>query len=459
VPKRPHRRRGSVLTTPGNTHQIQTASAAERRVQPSAWNLRTIKAQHIALTAEDKVYRLDASDLITSESFFLYQAGGVIRSSTLRTGPSSGLSRFNDLMFDKVTWTLDPDDKGTLHGLRPTAQHGDPCTVTFRENTFLVTGNPTAGEIITSGYSTAEPNNRVTVTVAGCTYPEAFGRSRDMPIARALERGDWTFALRDLGDRDPAIAIMKGSQPDAVLHLEPSALTDPIAVPAAYLDRAVYVAVAGARDDAETDILAGVAQQIVVQRPNVSTAQLRDAIIELRDAIAAKRPARQADFARDSALLISRLLTRVVPGLTSPILRTAARHYTRAFLNSYRRSTSSLRQVAPIDLQFDRFSEVERFRRETWQRLHDQARTRPAVAEAIDGGPIAEALGVRTTQNTATLLGLVELEPLATFIAGRTQPGGGILVTRADIHGTLAGTVNLGGGGGWDDRRIGRVER
>jgi hypothetical protein len=36
----------------------------------SAWNLRTIKAQHIGLTAEDKVYRLDASDLITSESFF-----------------------------------------------------------------------------------------------------------------------------------------------------------------------------------------------------------------------------------------------------------------------------------------------------------------------------------------------------------------------------------------------------
>jgi hypothetical protein len=38
--------------------------------QPSAWTLRTIKAQHIGLTAEDKIYRLDASDLITSESFF-----------------------------------------------------------------------------------------------------------------------------------------------------------------------------------------------------------------------------------------------------------------------------------------------------------------------------------------------------------------------------------------------------
>ncbi|MCA1705617.1 MAG: hypothetical protein LC808_21105, partial [Actinobacteria bacterium] len=55
--------------------------------QPSAWSLRSVKAQHISLGAKGKVYVLDASDLTTSESFFLYQAGGVIRSSTLRRGP------------------------------------------------------------------------------------------------------------------------------------------------------------------------------------------------------------------------------------------------------------------------------------------------------------------------------------------------------------------------------------
>ena len=215
-------------------------------------------------------------------------------------------------------------------------------------------------------------------------------------------------------------------------------MADPITIPAADVDRAVYVAVAGARDNAVADIMAGVAQQIVVQRPNVSAAQLRDAITELRNVIEANRPARQADLARDSALLMSRLLTRVVPALTSPMLRAAARDYTRAFLNSHRRGASSLRQVAPIDLQFDRFGEVERFRRETWQRLHDQARARPAVAQAVDGGPIAETLGVRTTQDATTALGLVELEPLTTFVADRAQPGGGILVTREDIDGTLA---------------------
>jgi hypothetical protein len=187
--------------------------------QPSAWNLRTIKAQLIALAAKGKVYELDASDLTTSDAFTLYQAGGVIRSSTLRSGPDGRLFRLDDFMFDKVRWILDPDETGKLRGLRPYAQYGDPCTVTFRENTFFVTGNPTAGEIITSEYSKVATTNHVTVTATGCTYPQAFGRTRNLPIARALERGEWTFALHDLGDRDPAIAIVKGPQPDIVLHL------------------------------------------------------------------------------------------------------------------------------------------------------------------------------------------------------------------------------------------------
>jgi hypothetical protein len=186
---------------------------------PSAWNLRTIKAQNISLAAKGKVFVLDASDLTTTESFFLYQAGGVIRRSTLRRGPEIRLFRLDDVVFDKVTWILDPDDTGTVHGIRPNAQYGDPCSVTFRENTFLVTGNPTAGEIITGEYSKVEPDNHVTVVATGCTYPETFGRSRSLAVARALERGEWTFALHDLGDRDPALAIVTGPQSDIVLHL------------------------------------------------------------------------------------------------------------------------------------------------------------------------------------------------------------------------------------------------
>jgi hypothetical protein len=119
-------------------------------------------------------------------------------------------------------------------------------------------------------------------------------------------------------------------------------------------------------------------------------------------------------------------------------VQTAARDYTRAFLDSFRRGTSSLRQVAPIDLQFDRFGEVARFRRDTWDQLHKQARARSAVAQAIDGSPIAESLGVKTTQNAATLLQLSALEPMQSFVAARAQPGGGVLVTREDIDQTLA---------------------
>jgi len=143
----------------------------------------------------------------------------VIRNSTLRAGGERRLFRLNDVVFDHVTWILDPDATGKVIGLRPTAQYGDPCTVTFTGNTFLVSGNPTAGEIITSEYSKTVPGNHVTLRATGCTYPDAFGRSAGMPIARALERGDWTFARHDLGDRDPAKAILKGPQPDVVLHL------------------------------------------------------------------------------------------------------------------------------------------------------------------------------------------------------------------------------------------------
>jgi hypothetical protein len=134
-------------------------------------------------------------------------------------------------------------------------------------------------------------------------------------------------------------------------------MADAIAIPTDDLDRAAHVAAAGARDDAEADILAAVAHHIVLQHPSVSTAQLHDAISELHAAIGFDRPARQVDLA------MNRLLTRVNPVLTSPVLRVATGDYTRAFFESHRRGTRLLRQVEPIELQFDRFSELARLRR------------------------------------------------------------------------------------------------
>ena len=211
-----------------------------------------------------------------------------------------------------------------------------------------------------------------------------------------------------------------------------------VAVPAAELDRLIYVAIAGARDDAETDLLAGLARYVVERQPEVSAAVLRSAIMELRDAIDAHRPARANDLARNSSLLMSRLLTRVVPVLVTPLVREAARDYTRAFFRSHRAGTALRRQVAPLDLQFDQFGQVERFRREIWRELYDQARAGAAVAEAVDSGPIAESLGVQTTQHAVAMLDVTGLEPLRQFVLDRIQPDGGIIVARQDLDDMLA---------------------
>lgn len=185
---------------------------------PSKWELMGINAERIDLAAKGKVYVLKATDLTARKSFNLYQAGGSIMSSTLAARSGLRLIRLNDFVFDGVTWQFKPDKTGTVRGLRPTSQHGDPCSVTFRRNVFQVAGHPTSGQIINSKYSGTNPQNRVTVSLTGCTYPQQFGRSASKPIARVMERGDWTFALEDLGDRDSSVAIQEGPQSDITLH-------------------------------------------------------------------------------------------------------------------------------------------------------------------------------------------------------------------------------------------------
>ena len=117
VPERPHHRRGPVLTAHGrNLQRLQDLPRHSDVFQPSAWYLRGITAQDIGLGAEGKV-SARRSDLTMTESFFLYQAGGVIRNSTLRRGSEIRLFRLDDVVFDNVTWILDPDDTGKVHGI------------------------------------------------------------------------------------------------------------------------------------------------------------------------------------------------------------------------------------------------------------------------------------------------------------------------------------------------------
>ncbi len=187
---------------------------------PSAWTLARIKAERIGLAAKGNVYVLKATALNVSRSLSLLGAGGSITDSSLPAGSGFRLFRLNNLLFDRVTWQFEPDGHGVVHGLRPVSQEGDPCIVTFRGNVFQVAGDPKSGQLINSEYSSSEEeHNSVTVSLAGCTYPEPFGRSTDLRIAQVRERGDWTFVLADLGTRDPKVAIKEGTGPGIYLHL------------------------------------------------------------------------------------------------------------------------------------------------------------------------------------------------------------------------------------------------
>ena len=211
-----------------------------------------------------------------------------------------------------------------------------------------------------------------------------------------------------------------------------------VTVPAAELDRLIYVAIAGAQDDAETDLLAGLARSVVDRHPDVSAAVLRSAIVELRDAIV-DAPAGPGERTCAEQLVADEPAAH--PGRPRADHAAGAgggRDYTRAFFRSHRAGTALRRQVAPLDLQFDRFGQVERFRRETWRALYDQARAQPAVAEAVDSSPIAETLGVQTTQHAVAMLDVAELEPLRQFVLDRIQPDGGIIVARQDLDDMLA---------------------
>ena len=81
-------------------------------------------------------------------------------------------------------------------------------------------------------------------------------------------------------------------------------MADTVVIPPRDVDRLVYVAIAGARDDAETDLLAGLTSHLLRRRPQATVTTLRNAIDELQAAIVAHRPARESDLAANSALLM-----------------------------------------------------------------------------------------------------------------------------------------------------------
>jgi len=191
--------------------------------QPSRWTLADVTAERMALIAKGKTYTVDATNVTVTGAFAVVQAGGTIRNSVLHIGQGTRLDRMNDFAFDGVTWHLSPDAAGSVFGVKPVSKLTAECSVSFRNNRFLVDGTVRAGSLVTSDLSvntedrSKDPGNRVTVSLIGCSYPEPFGRTAATPIAQARERGCWTFARGDFGDRKTDTALQKGAAPEIVV--------------------------------------------------------------------------------------------------------------------------------------------------------------------------------------------------------------------------------------------------
>jgi hypothetical protein len=214
-------------------------------------------------------------------------------------------------------------------------------------------------------------------------------------------------------------------------------MADPITPSPDAVDEAVFVAVATVEGDAEVNVLAA-------SRPrSPATTEGCQRLSSLRRSERCRTrssprgrtpgPPPSCDVARE----MRRVLARLVPALDGAPARGPARVYTREFLVSHRRGAGQLRQVAPIDLQFDRFSQVDRFIDDTWSRLHQLARSRPAVAQAVDGSTISGAIGVTMSEDARTILDRVAIEPLNGFVRDRLQADGSMVVPSEHVDTTL----------------------
>ena len=190
--------------------------------KPSLWTLSNIKAAIISLSAKGHVFKIKGNQLTTTEHFGLYEAEGTITNSALRVRTNDRrLFQLNKMLFDNVTWYLPADELGEVRGLRPTAQPGEPCIIEFRNNTFVVDNAFSSGQLFDSEHSVpTETQNFVRVTCIGCKYPASFATPQfpDTHIARARERGTWTFETDDFGNRDLKQAVIKGPQTDIVVR-------------------------------------------------------------------------------------------------------------------------------------------------------------------------------------------------------------------------------------------------
>ncbi|MFP2930595.1 hypothetical protein ACLESO_36435 [Pyxidicoccus sp. 3LG] len=279
------------------------------------------------------------------------------------------------------------------------------------------------------------------------TVSTATGLTLDEVKARAAQQ--WATA-RGVGAPDFDVPI-------TCTQCEANALLAPEGV-----QRRIYAAAAMSKQDMKLHILAGTAWGMLdIDRENreraarsqppgvyvpITLAELSAGLANVASVLDARvaQPSMEGPAAEVRTLLrvlndVQPYLPRTAPGGAGFI------RYTQSFLRSMRVGQDTERRLTAIHSQADRYMDAQEFITETWMTLYDEARTRPAlVGAAVDGGRIANMLGIYTTTSTHDLLTAYPLEPLKTLVLTHLRQDGSLLLLAAEADATVTSMSTLG---------------
>jgi len=202
-------------------HSWRDAPRRDDAFTKSAWSLQRIVADTMNFAMVGKVMTIQATDLAAGSMFEASHAGGTIANSVLNVarGENARFFLLDGMHFDGVTWRLPVDNAGAVDGIMLACRFNGTCEATFTNNTFVVAGKASRGQLINSAYSSGETGNKVALTFDRCTFDRAFGVPvfPDTAVARVNERGTWTFDRADIGSRPLTQALPKSRRPDVTL--------------------------------------------------------------------------------------------------------------------------------------------------------------------------------------------------------------------------------------------------
>src|SRR5687767_13108175 len=208
------------------------------------------------------------------------------------------------------------------------------------------------------------------------------------------------------------------------------------AISSADLNKAVYTAIASAKQDPALDVLAGVTCFMLLEDPALTKENILKEVIRFQEVITSNST--ELHGAHD-ALYVSRLLTKIAPSIDDgSALQKGFRNYTLEFYKSYRQGVELFRQVESIESQSDQFDKADRFRRMTWERLFKLSSGNQVMASAINESQISVALGFEITDDAQTQLQKVSIPSLSDFISANPTTNGQLQTDITDIENRLA---------------------